>query len=158
MLMNRNVLVAFAAAFLLLTGAATASAGGLNSMETSLLRAVNQTRAAHGLAAVRVDGTLERAARAHSAEMIAQSYFGHGAFADRMNAFGARGRFLGENLAWGTGSYGSPSSVIRAWLASPEHRANLLRPGYRRIGIGAVVGSFQGQSGAVVITADFAGR
>ena len=158
MLIKRHVLVSFAAALLLLAGAATASAAGLNSTETSLLRAVNQTRAAHGLAVVRFDATLERAARAHSAEMLAQAYFAHGSFAQRMQTFGARGPYLGENLAWGSGGYAAPRSVIGQWLASPEHRANLLRPGFRRIGIGAVSGTFQGQQGAVVITADFGGR
>jgi uncharacterized protein YkwD len=157
MLIKRHVLVPFAAGFLLLATAASASAG-LNSTETSLLRAINQTRAAHGLAAVRLDGTLERAARAHSVDMLAQSYFAHGAFAHRMQAFGARGPFLGENLAWGSGSNAAPGAVLNEWLASPEHRANLLHPGFRRIGIGAVAGSFQGESDAVVITADFAGR
>ena len=47
---------------------------------------------------------------------------------------------------------------MREWLASPEHRANLLRPGYARIGIGLVRGSFLGNGGATVVTADFAGR
>jgi uncharacterized protein YkwD len=43
------------------------------------------------------------------------------------------------------------------WMASPGHRANLLRPGWTRIGLGARVGNFMGYDGAVVITADFAG-
>ena len=42
-------------------------------------------------------------------------------------------------------------------MSSPGHRANLLRPGFRRIGIGALVGRFSGYSGATVVTADFAG-
>ena len=51
-----------------------------------------------------------------------------------------------------------PGTVISEWLRSPEHRANLLRPGFTRIGIGATQGSFLGNAGAVVLTADFAGR
>jgi uncharacterized protein YkwD len=62
---------------------------------------------------------------------------------------------FGENLAWGPIS---ASWVVSQWLASPEHRAILLRPGFRRIGIGAYEGSFAGQSGKLVVTADFAGR
>jgi uncharacterized protein YkwD len=46
---------------------------------------------------------------------------------------------------------------VRGWLASPGHRANLLRPGWTRIGIGARVGAFRGYSGVTVVTADFAG-
>ena len=47
---------------------------------------------------------------------------------------------------------------MNAWLASPEHRANLLRPGYRTVGVGARKGTFEGYAGAVVVTTDFAGR
>jgi uncharacterized protein YkwD len=143
---------------LLFAGAATASAAGLTSTEAGLLGAVNQTRAAYGLAPVRFDATLERAARAHSADMLRHAYFAHGAFAQRLQAFGARGPFVGENLAWGSGNLAAPGSIVSAWLASPEHRANLLRPTFRWIGIGALAGTFQGHAGAVVVTADFGGR
>jgi uncharacterized protein YkwD len=47
---------------------------------------------------------------------------------------------------------------VKMWLASPGHRANLLRPGYDRIGLGLGAGSFHGIAGATVVTADFAGR
>jgi uncharacterized protein YkwD len=126
--------------------------------ETDLLSAVNQTRAQYGLAPVRLDLTLERAARAHSKTMLRSGAFGHGDFARRLTNFGARGPSIGENLAWGVGSRGTPAGVIQGWLASPSHRANLLRPGFRRIGIGRVVGTYRGYRGAAVITADFAGN
>jgi uncharacterized protein YkwD len=43
-------------------------------------------------------------------------------------------------------------------MESPGHRANLLRPGWTRIGLGALTGTFGGYAGATVFTADFAGR
>ena len=43
-------------------------------------------------------------------------------------------------------------------MGSPGHRANLLRPGWNRIGLGALKGNFLGYTGATVVTADFAGR
>jgi uncharacterized protein YkwD len=46
---------------------------------------------------------------------------------------------------------------VAAWLASPEHRANLLRPSFRRVGLGDLAGTFQGYPGAQVVTADFVG-
>ena len=61
---------------------------------------------------------------------------------------------FGEDLAWGPPS---AAWVVSQWLASPEHRSILLRPGFRRVGIGALRGSFSGMSGALVVTADFAG-
>jgi uncharacterized protein YkwD len=139
-------------------GAGSAKAGSLTSSEASILGAVNSVRAARGLAPLRSDGPLIQAARSHSARLMRADVFTHGSFAARIAASGARGPRFGENLAWGTGSRASARSIVRAWLASPGHRANLLRPGFRRIGIGARVGTFQGHGGATVVTADFAGR
>ncbi|TML65334.1 MAG: CAP domain-containing protein, partial [Actinobacteria bacterium] len=65
---------------------------------------------------------------------------------------------VGENLAWGTGAYSAAKAIVQEWLASPEHRANLLRPGFRLVGVGSAVGTFVGRAGATVVTADFAGR
>ena len=157
MLMKKHVLVVFASVFAVLLLAPLAAARGLSPAESSLLRAVNSTRVAHHLRPLRADSTLTRAARSHSQDMVSHGYFAHGAFRSRMLAFGARGPFVGENLAWGVGSLASPAAVIREWLASPEHRVNLLRPGFARIGIGESIGSFRGYGGAVVVTADFAG-
>jgi hypothetical protein len=46
---------------------------------------------------------------------------------------------------------------VRLWLRSPRHRGNLLRPGFRRLGIAAPRGEFLGWRGARVVTLDFAG-
>jgi uncharacterized protein YkwD len=140
---------------------AAAFAGSAHATETAaeqaLLDEVNRARAAHGLAPLRVDPTLRRAARAHSDDMLRRGYFGHGPFAERLARFGARGPRLGENLAWGAGTAAAARSMVQRWLASPPHRANLLRPGFRRIGVGAAVGSFSGYEGVRLVTADFAG-
>jgi uncharacterized protein YkwD len=125
--------------------------------ERALLDEVNRVRAAHGLPGLRVDSALQRAARSHSVDMLRRGYFGHGAFAERLARFGARGPRLGENLAWGAGTAAAARDMVRRWLASPPHRANLLRPGFRRIGVGAVIGSFSGYESVRVVTADFAG-
>ena len=155
---KQQVLIGFAAVFsALLLAPASFAASRLSGAESGLLRAVNQARAAHGLHGVRVDSTLTRAARSHSSEMLRGNYFAHGAFRTRMIAFRVRGPFVGENLAWGTGSYATPQTVIEEWLNSPAHRANLLRPSFTRIGIGAVQGTFRGNGGSTVLTADFAG-
>jgi uncharacterized protein YkwD len=153
---QRNILVAFATILAALLVAPLASARGLGPAG-ALLGAVNATRIAHHLRPLRADATLRRAAQSHSRDMLARGYFAHGAFRSRMVSFHARGPFVGENLAWGVGSMASPSAIVNEWLASPEHRANLLRPGFVRIGIGTAVGTFQGYGGATVVTADFAG-
>ena len=152
--MFKTVLAVFAA--LVLVAPSVALAGQTRS-ESSLLREMNRVRAEHGLGRLTVDRNLQRAARSHSKQMIGASVFEHGAFASRMIQFKITGALAGENLAWGTGVRGSSRGIVAAWLASPEHRANLLRPSFKRVGIGDLVASFQGHSGAHVVTADFAG-
>jgi uncharacterized protein YkwD len=153
-----QILIAFAAGFSALLTASGALAQSRTSSENGLLHAVNATRTAHGLRPLSLDAALTRAAHAHSVEMLRGGYFAHGNLQGRMVAFHVRGPFIGENLAWGNGTLASPSTVISEWLASPEHRANLLRPGFTRIGIGTTQGSFLGAGGATVMTADFAGH
>jgi uncharacterized protein YkwD len=138
--------------------APAAGAGVRSSAVTGLLQAVNHTRVAHGLRPLEVDTALVRAARSHSTEMIRDNVFAHGHFHGRMVAFHVVGPLAGENLAWGNGPYASPRSIIAEWLASPEHRANLLHAGWTRIGIGIAQGTFLGNGGSSVVTADFAGR
>ena len=158
MLKTNYVYVAFAVVFSVFALAPAAGAGVRTSAVTSLIQAVNQTRAAHGLRPLQVDTSLTHAAGAHSAEMVRGDYFSHGDFHSRMVAFHVHGPAAGENLAWGNGSFAQPPTIIREWLASPAHRANLLRPGWTRIGIGLAHGTFLGNGGATVVTADFAGR
>jgi uncharacterized protein YkwD len=153
---KNKILVAFLASFALLGPAAGAQARTLSSPEASLLQTMNSVRASHHLASLRVDVHLLRAARGHSADMLHRQYFAHGSVAGRALAQGARGPVFGEDLAWGTGA--SAQWVVNQWLASPGHRAVMLRPGFRRVGIGIAFGTFAGHGGAAVVTADFAGR
>ena len=122
-----------------------------------MLRAINAVRAANHVPRLHIGARLERAARSHSSDMLRLNYFAHGAFTARMKYFGVQGPLIGENLAWGSGPYASPTAIVQAWLTSPEHRANLLRPGFRRVGVAAPSGPFAGQRRAIVVTADFAG-
>src|SRR6476661_8142763 len=129
MLIQRKILVAFLALSALLGSAAGAAARGLSSPEASLLQTMNAVRTSRGLPSLRLDVRLLRA---------------------------ARGPVYGEDLAWGTSV--TAQWVVDKWLASPRHRAVMLRPGFRRIGIGIAYGTFAGHGGAAVVTADFAGR
>jgi uncharacterized protein YkwD len=56
---------------------------------------------------------------------------------------------VGENLAWGTGSYGTVRSIFRAWMNSPEHRANILGE-FAQTGVSLRVGTLNGQQGTRV--------
>ena len=142
-----------------LAGAAdAASTTTLTPSESSLLTVMNEVREANGVQPLRADTRLERAARAHSSKMLRTGTFFHGAFNARIRGVGVRARRVGENLAWEQGSLSAARSIVRMWLASPEHRANLLHPGYRLVGVGALRGSFDGRRGTLMVTTDFAGH
>ena len=148
-------------AFLLLLAISLAPAGEAATAQTeaerSLVAVVNDVRAAHNLGTLKVDEHLVEAARDHSNTLLRANIFEHGSFAARIASHGGRGPVFGENLAWGTGRLASARSIVSAWMASPGHRANLLRPCWNRIGVGALNGRFLGHAGATVVTADFAG-
>ena len=109
--------------------------------ERQVLTLVNQHRRAMGLRSLRRSPSLARAARWKSKHMARYGYFEH---ADpsgrspfqRMADCGFKSRrALGENIAAGQRS---PLSVVRAWLNSPGHRANIETAAFRFTGIGAV--------------------
>ena len=142
---------------LIFAGVANATAT-LTRSESSLLTAMNEVRLANGLQPLRADMRLERAARAHSSKMLRTGTFFHGAFNARIRRMGVHARRVGENLAWDQGSLSAARSIVAMWLASPPHRANLLRPGYRIVGVGALRGTFAGHRHTLMVTTDFAGR
>lgn len=149
------VFATFLASFAVVSAAPAAS---LTSAERSLLGEMNRARAAHGLGGLKVDYRLQLAARAHARDMLRRDYFAHGPFLSRILRYGASGPTFGENLAWGTGSRAQARTIVGGWLASPGHRRNLLRAGFRRVGVAAPTGTFRGIAGVRMVAADFAGR
>ena len=128
---------------------------------------VNRERRRRGLRALRTNRRLKSAAFRHARDMVARSYFAHrspggGNVVDRLRRSGylhGRGAFVGETLAWGRGSSGTPRAIVAAWLRSPPHRAVLLSRRYREIGLAAVPGSPRSRSSAAATyAADLGGR
>jgi len=156
--MAKRVYGASVALLLALCLGAAAQAASLSTTETELVQAVNDARTAKRLPPLEVDLRLVRAARAHTTALLRGDVLAHWGLGSRLDSFQARGRLFGENLGWGEGSHAVPRALVQAWLASPAHRANLLHPGFSRIGIGARVGAFAGSSAATVVTAAFAGQ
>jgi uncharacterized protein YkwD len=128
----------------------------LTGQEQSLLQAINQARAANGIAPLRVGVRLQRAARAHSRAMARSGSFTHGNWYQRLRRHGVRGRVLGETIGWGVGTDGTAAAIVGMWLASPPHRATMLNRSFRRAGVGVAIGTMAGLPGASVATADFA--
>ena len=111
---------------------------------------LNRKRAANGARKLRQNQRLAKAARAHAADMVRRDYFAHTApggvsFVDRIMRQDyvkqGQGWVLGENLAWGSYQLATPKSIVRSWMNSPGHRANILNRRFREIGIGVVDGA-----------------
>jgi uncharacterized protein YkwD len=108
-------------------------------LEGDIVYLSNKQRAAHGCKALHVDARLTNASRGQSVFMAGTGKFSHigrnnSAFDARIRAAGYS-RPLSENIAWG---YRSGVDVVKAWMASPEHRANLLDCTAKSFGVGAV--------------------
>jgi len=72
---------------------------------------------------------------------------------------GASAFQIGENIAWGTGTFGTPRSTMDAWLHSSGHRENILTPDFKELGIGYLSNqAFQGYAGAVLWSQQFGTR
>lgn len=140
----------------------------LTNTEKSMLERHNQTRTRHGLKALCVSGALTSAARAHSQDMLNKDYASHYSLSgesvkQRLVRYGYilsgySYYAIGENIAWGCGSHGSPGYIFDWWMHSPAHRSNILNKNFRQVGIGARTGSFKTCRQATMYTADFGVR
>lgn len=129
----------------------------MSADEKKMLDLHNKTRAQRGLPRLCVHPALQRAARAHSKEMIAQDRFAHGNVGERLRKFGYRWSTYGENILYDPGSRDSVESLFKVWMNSSGHRANILDKDFREIGIGASSGEYRGDR-ATMWTVDFGDR
>lgn len=112
--------------------------GGAAGVQFSL---VNQDRAANGVAGLRFSGALARVAQYRAQDMLNRGYFSHYdpatgqlAFSALMHLWGIPYTTAGENIAWSTNP--SMAAINTMFMASPEHRANILNGAYHQAGIG----------------------
>jgi uncharacterized protein YkwD len=140
---------------------------GHRTMVHATLCLLNAQRRAHGLRPLRLNRRLGRAARRHTRDMVRRRYFSHtsrsgASFVDRIRRTGylrsAHSWVLGENIAWGAGSWASARAVMRAWMHSAGHRRNILTGRYRQVGIGIAFGSPNGMGRSATYTTDFGAR
>jgi uncharacterized protein YkwD len=143
-----------------LTAAPAATAGSrLNSFERQVIRELNGARAQQGLAPLRANRGLNRAADRHSRDMLRSDFFDHPSsdgtpFDQRVRRF-AHASMVGETLAALPQRRGGAAEVVQLWLNSAAHREIVLGADFRRIGIARRWGSL-GDSQNAVVTADFA--
>ncbi len=115
--------------------------------QASTLCLVNNERLGHGLSPLAENPRLDQAAAGHSVDMVVNHFFEHisptgSTLLSRVtrSGYAAPGQpwSAGENIAWGTGALGTPDAIVRAWMNSPGHRANILRSAFREVGTGVI--------------------
>src|SRR4051812_42877101 len=119
---------------------ASSIAASSRTRDAALLCELNVQRREHGLASLRADPRLRRAARQLASTMAERGQLSH-AFdgrgpGTRLRSAGWR-RDWGEVLAVGCSTLASPSAAVDGWLRSPEHRRLILDSGFRWAGVGS---------------------
>jgi uncharacterized protein YkwD len=142
----------------------------LTTFDYGVLAQLNRIRVDHGLVPLHLNIRLSESADEHSREMGVDGYFAHASFDGTTYWKRIEGWYpwsgyqvwsVGENLLWSSPDL-SPATALKMWMHSPEHRANILNPNWREIGIAAVhsdgaPGTFGGMP-VTIITTDFGVR
>jgi len=120
--------------------------GGAAGVLGEVVDRTNAERARHGLRALTVDARLAAAAQAHSVDMVQRGFFAHESpdgrqVWDRAVAAGYAYRKVAENIAAGQRT---AEEVVRGWMGSPGHRANILDGDLTQIGVGRADGGSYG--------------
>lgn len=101
------------------------------------LALVNAARCEMGLTPLALDALLAEAALTHAVDMGLNAFFDHtgsdgSSVVGRVNATGYGWFAVGENIAAGP----ADAAVVHGlWMDSPGHRANILKPEFREMGI-----------------------
>lgn len=115
------------------------AASRTEQMENDVLAMVNteRARAEKPCAAVHLDTRLRTAARGHSTDMAQRNYFAHNTPEGKTPWDWAREagyrNAIGENIAYG---YRTAADVMRGWMNSPGHKANILNCAAKALGVG----------------------
>jgi uncharacterized protein YkwD len=174
--------VSTAAAVALAVLALAPSAGAVmvterNPLEPSIVERINSIRRSHGLRTLTVATRLNDAAHRHARSMGASSYFRHELYAPQQSRAwtpfatwirwywpgpGYRAWSAGENLAWGAPDI-SASRTVTNWMNSAGHRANILNPLWRYVGVAAVhvdepAGHYRSWDDVTIVAAEFGQR
>lgn len=119
----------------------------------SLLDQTNQARVQAGEPELVLSSKLDKAAYLKAQDMLEDQYWAHNApdgtepwkwFADVGYDYGE----AGENLAR---DFNTTEAVMTAWLASPKHKANILKSSYQDVGFAVVDGELDGKPTSLVV-------
>lgn len=122
---------------------------------------LNKERTKRGMKPLRMQRHQGEAAASHNRLMVRRDCFSHQCpgepdLVGRLERAGylpcGCSWMVGENIAWGSGSYGAPRRIVESWMDSQGHRQNILNPRFEHIGVAVHPGS---PGGGVAYTTDF---
>jgi uncharacterized protein YkwD len=142
----------------------------VTQLEGDVLTQLNSVRRANGLVPLKLSATLSKVANEHSVQMGQDGYFAHESFDGAVfwkriervyPSTGWKYWAVGENLLWSSPDVDGPGA-LKLWMASPEHKKNILTAKWREIGISAVhvaaaPGTYDGLD-VTIVTTDFGVR
>jgi len=121
--------------------------------ETNVFNLTNSERAKFGQKALSWNHKLATAARNKAQDMINRDYFSHNTPDGKspwtfVLAAGYNYVYAGENLAM---NFTTSEAMMSAWMNSGGHRANILSANFKELGVGVVVGEYQGYTTTMVV-------
>ncbi len=153
-----NLLIVIISAVLLITPLYSLAQSNYSTTSSqinanSLISLTNQTRSQNGLQSLAANSKLNQAAYAKANDMISNNYFAHTSPSGIMGWHFIRGQGYayskaGENLAK---DFMTSQGVFNGWMASPTHRANILEPGFKEIGIAVKTGFINNKATTVTV-------
>ena len=108
-----------------------------SGFEEAIVTIVNNERRKAGLNDVTMHPQLNCSSRDHTITMIMTGNFSHDGWYDSIQRWGYNGYSAGQNIALG---FTSPSAVMDGWMNSPGHKANILSPRFRHLGVSCLIG------------------
>jgi len=120
---------------------------------SELVSLTNQARVNYNLNNLTINPLLTKAAYAKAENLLKNDYFSHNSpdgkkFSAWVREADYTYTVVGENLAMG---FSSNEAIINAWMQSPKHRENILRPEYNDIGLAVLKGRLEGQITYVIV-------
>lgn len=98
-----------------------------------VLALTNQERTSRGLRALSFNSCADGYANSWAKSLSLAGALSHQALSPILSTCGARS--VGENVAYGNVT---PEQLVKMWMDSAGHRANILNPGFTHLGVGDV--------------------
>ncbi len=122
-------------------------------IQSEILSLTNTERVDNNVSPLTENKLLDQSAQAKADDMAARGYFAHNSPDGKdpwswIDAAGYNYQYAGENLAV---RFVDSKDVVDAWMASPTHRANIVKPVYTEVGVGIAQGIYKGQEATFVV-------